>query len=85
MIVRVHYADGSVENHPLENGVHFADYLRVVDVPGSKLAFDLHGQQLRYLAVYPKQKDTIDRIELVKGPDRTAPFVAAVTVEVGGE
>ena len=34
MIVRLHYADGSVENHPLENGVHFADYIRVVDVPG---------------------------------------------------
>ena len=85
MIVRLHYADGSVENHPLENGVHFADYIRVVDVPGSKLAFDLHGQQLRYLAVYPKKKDTIDRIELVKGPDRTAPIVAAVTVETTGD
>ncbi len=82
MIVRLHYADGSVEDHPLENGVHFADYISVVDVPGSKLAFNLHGQQLRYLAVYPKKKDTIDRIELVKGPDRTAPIVAAVTVEV---
>ncbi len=70
MIVRLHYADGSVEDHPLENGVHFADYIRVVDVPGSKLAFDLRGQQLRYLAVHPKKKDTIDRIELVKGPDR---------------
>ena len=82
MIVRLHYADGSVENHPLENGVHFADYISVIDVPGSKLAFDLHGQQLRYLAIHPKKKDTIDRIELVKGPDRTAPIVAAVTVEV---
>jgi putative membrane-bound dehydrogenase-like protein len=85
MIVRIHYADGSVEDHPLENGVHFADYIQVVDVPGSKLAFDLHGQQLRYLAVHPKKQDTIDRIELVKGPDRTAPIVAAVTVEVGGK
>jgi hypothetical protein len=85
MIVRIHYADGSVEDHPLVNGVHFADYIRVVDVPGSKLAFDLHGQQLRYLAVNPKKSDTIDRIELVKGRDGTAPIVAAVTVEVGGK
>jgi hypothetical protein len=83
MIVRLHYADGSVEDHPLENGVHFADYIRVVDVPGSKLAFKLRGQQLRYLAVYPKKKETIDRLELIKGPDQTAPIVAAVTVEVG--
>ena len=83
MIVRLHYADGSVEDHPLENGVHFADYIRAVDVPGSKLAFKLRGQQLRYLAVYPKKKETIDRVELIKGPDETAPIVAAVTVEVG--
>ena len=83
MIVRLHYADGSVEDHPLENGVHFADYIRVVEVPGSKLAFRLRGQQLRYLAVYPKKKDAIDRIELIKGPDETAPIVAAVTDEVG--
>ena len=81
MIVRLHYADGSVEDHPLENGVHFADYIRVVDVPGSKLAFNLRGQQVRYLAVHPKKKDTIERIELVKGPDETAPIVMAVTVE----
>ena len=85
MIVRLHYADGSVEDHPLENGVHFADYIRVVDVPGSKLAFNLRGQQLRYLAVHPKKKDVIDRIELIKGPDESAPIVAAVTVEGEGE
>src|SRR5262249_45424949 len=59
MIVRLHYADGSVEDHPLENGVQFADYIREVDVPGSKLAFNLRGQQLRYLAVYPKKPETI--------------------------
>jgi putative heme-binding domain-containing protein len=86
MIVRLHYADGSVEDHPLKNGVHFADYVRVVNVPGSKLAFNLQpgGQQLRYLAVHPKRNDSIEHIELVKGPDRTAPIVAAVTVEIAG-
>jgi hypothetical protein len=83
MIVRLHYADGSDEDHPLKNGFHFADYIRVVDVPDSKLAFNLHGRQLRYLAVYPKKKETIDRVELIKGSDQTAPIVAAVTVEVG--
>ncbi len=56
MIVRLHYADGSVEDHPLENGVHFADYIRVVDVPGSKLAFNLRGQQVRYLVVIPRRR-----------------------------
>ncbi len=81
MIVRLHYADGSLEDHPLENGVQFADYIRVVDVTGSKLAFNLRGQQIRYFAIQPRKQETIDRIELVKGPDETAPIVMAVTVE----
>jgi putative membrane-bound dehydrogenase-like protein len=82
LIVRLHYKDGSFEDHKLQNGVHFADYIRVVDVPGSKLAFKLGGQQIRFLTVTPAKKDVIDRIELVKGPDDSAPVVMAVTVEV---
>jgi uncharacterized protein len=81
MIVRLHYADGKVENHPLKNGIHFADYIRVIDVPGSKLAFRLRGQQVRYLAINPQRPDPIARIELIKGPDDTAPIVLAVTIE----
>jgi hypothetical protein len=81
MIVRLHYADGSTEDHELKNGVHFADYIRVVDVPESKLAFRLRGQQIRYLAIEPKRADPIENVELVKGPDSTAPIVMAVTVE----
>ena len=81
MIVRLKYADGKTEDHPLLNGEHFADYIRRVDVPGSKFAFPLRGQQIRYLAVYPQRQDKIESIELVKGPDRTAPVVMAVTVE----
>ena len=38
MIVRLHYADGETENHELKNGVHFADYIRRVDVPAVHLA-----------------------------------------------
>ena len=38
-------------------------------------------QQLRYLAIRPKKTDVIREIELVKGPDDTAPVVMAVTVE----
>lgn len=81
LIVRLRYEDGSREDHELKNGVHFADYIRRVDVPGSKFAFSLRGAQLRYLAVTPKKPDPIATIELVKGPDETAPIVMAVTVE----
>jgi len=81
MIVRLHYADGQTEDHKLLNGEHFADYIRRVDVPGSKFAFNLRGRQIRYLAVQPERAESISQIELVKGDDRTAPVVMAVTVE----
>ena len=81
MIVRLHYADGKTEDHALLNGVHIADYIRKVDVPESKLAFKLRGQQVRYLSIKPERTDKIDTIEFVKGDDDTAPVVMAVTVE----
>ena len=65
----------------LLNGVHMADYIRVVDVPESQLAFRLRGQQIRYLSIKPERTDKIDTIEFVKGDDDTAPVVMAVTVE----
>ncbi|QVL32651.1 ThuA domain-containing protein [Telmatocola sphagniphila] len=81
MIVRLHYKDGKVEDHPLKNGEEMADYIRVVDVPNSKLAFKVPSQQIRYLSVTPKSNAVIENIELVKGRDETAPIVVAVTVE----
>ncbi|MCE9525122.1 MAG: c-type cytochrome [Planctomycetales bacterium] len=81
MIVRLKYEDGKTEEIELKNGEHFADYIRRVDVPESKFAYQLRGQQIRYLAVHPARKETIKEIELVKGPDDTAPVVMAVTVE----
>ena len=81
LIVRLHYADGKTEDHALKNGEHFADYIRRVDVPKSQFAFALRDQQIRYIAVTPDRAETIKEIELLKGPDRTAPVVMAVTVE----
>ena len=52
-----------------------------MDVPGSQFAFSLRGQQIRYLSVQPQKADVIKTIEFVKGPDRTAPVIMAVTVE----
>jgi putative heme-binding domain-containing protein len=85
MTVRLHYADGKTEDHPLKNGVQFADYIRRVDVPGSTFAAEVPAggghQQIRTLSVTPKRDAEIATIELVKGPDETAPVVMAVTVE----
>lgn len=85
MIVRLHYAGGETEDHPLENGVHFADYIRRVDVPGSQFAFAMREQQMRYLAITPRKPAEIDSIELIKGNDQSAPIVLAVTLERPGE
>ena len=82
LIVRLKYADGETENHELRNGVHFADYIRKVDVPGSQHAFALRSQQIRYFAVEAERKDVpVTELELVKGTDDTAPVVMAITVE----
>jgi putative membrane-bound dehydrogenase-like protein len=81
MIVRITYEDGSTEEHKLKNGVHFAAVNGGKDVPGSKLAYKLGGQQVRYLTVVPKKKEAIARIDLVNGGDRSAPIVLAATVE----
>jgi putative membrane-bound dehydrogenase-like protein len=84
VIVRLHYADGSTEDHPLKNGVHFADYIQRNDVPESKFAFNLRGKQVRYLAVKPDKAEPIKQIEFLKGQDVTAPIIVAVTVETPG-
>ncbi|MGL6077015.1 MAG: PVC-type heme-binding CxxCH protein [Fimbriiglobus sp.] len=82
LIARLHYADGKTEDHPLKNGIHFADYIRKVDVPESEYAFKMKGgQQVRYLSITPKRPDVIKTLELLKGPDATAPIVMAVTIE----
>jgi putative membrane-bound dehydrogenase-like protein len=81
LIVRLHYANGESEDHALRNGEEFADYIREVDVPRSKLAFKLRGRQLRYLAISPLRSEIVSDIEFVKGPDKTAPIIMAATIE----
>lgn len=81
MTVRLHLADGSYEDHPLTNGVHLADYIRRVDVPGSQFAMMVRGQQLRHVEIRPKTDGVIKEIEFVKGDDPTAPIVVSATVE----
>ena len=81
MIVRLHYADGKTEDNSLINGVHFADYNGHTDVKGSQLAFSLGRQQIRYFKIEPTRSEPIVTVELIKGPDVTAPVVMCVTAE----
>ena len=79
--VRFHYKDGKTEDHDLINGEHFADYIRRTEVPKSEFAFQLRGQQLRYLSINAKRSEPIEKMELIKGKHYSAPMVMAITLE----
>ena len=81
MVVRIKYGDGEFEDHHLLNGQHFSDYINRTDVPKSEFAFGLRNQQLRYLAVIPQRNIPINSVQLIKGPDKTAPVTMAITLE----
>ncbi|MCG6156245.1 PVC-type heme-binding CxxCH protein [Rubinisphaera margarita] len=81
MTVRLHYKDGATEDHELINGLHIADYNGLFEVPKSRLAFKVGRGQVRYIEITPKRRAMIEKIELVKGSDHTAPLIFAVTVE----
>jgi hypothetical protein len=81
MKVRLTYDDGKTEDHELKNGEHFADYIRKVDVPNSKYAFNLNGRQVRYLTITPQRANIIKQIDFIKGSDTTAPVIMALTIE----
>lgn len=81
LTVRLKYADGQTEDHVTRNGDVWADYIRRVDVPGSKFAYRLRSQQIRYFTITPKRPEKIESIELLKGNDETSPIIMAVTLE----
>jgi len=81
LTVRIKYADGQTEDHVTRNGEVWADYIRRVDVPGSKFAYPLRGQQIRYFTIAPKRSEPIETLELIKGNDSTSPVILAITVE----
>ncbi|MCA9045580.1 MAG: serine/threonine protein kinase [Planctomycetaceae bacterium] len=82
MRVRLKYASGETEDHPLYNGLHFADYIKRIDVPQSQFAFEAQGHQMRQITITPKKSEEIQELEFLKGPAvEIAPIVMAVTVE----
>jgi hypothetical protein len=82
LIVRLKLENGQVEDHKLLNQEHFADYIRKVDVDGSKFAYRMAGgQQIRYLVVEVKSKEPVKEVELIKGEDDSSPIIMALTAE----
>jgi serine/threonine protein kinase len=84
MRLRVRYADKAVEEHEWLNGVHVADWVRVINVERSSLAMVAPGnRQVRYLSLTPNRRDEqIESLELEKGEiPELSNVVFALTIE----
>ena len=80
------YASGEKEFFPLKNGIEFADYIRPVEVPGSKFVEDLcDGGQVRLITLKLTKKG-IAKTLILESPNgnRTTPVVVAVTADIEG-
>jgi putative heme-binding domain-containing protein len=83
MTVTVHFSDGQRESLHLKNGVEFADYIREVDVPGSKLTKGLVKEnQLRWFTKSLQHTAPIDRLTLESPGTLVAPTTVAITAEL---
>jgi type 1 glutamine amidotransferase len=86
--VTYHYADGKAETQLLYDGVEFSDWIKRVDVAGSKYVENLiePGQrgQLRWFTMKPSRKDVIHHLTLESYDNTMAPTFLAITAEIGG-
>lgn len=81
------YASGEREEFTFVNGVHFSDYIRPVDVPGSKMINGLtDGQQMRLLTL-ELTRSGLAKSLILESPagNRTVPVVVAITADIEGK
>lgn len=80
------YADGEREVFQLINGVHFSDYIRPVEVPGSRYVEGLtEGQQMRLLTLELSRPVPVKTLVLESpANNRTVPVIAAITADIEG-
>ena len=80
MKVTVHFADGTTEEHTLNNGEHIADTFTRADVPLSADAGDFTRRgQLRYVALNLRKKGTLSKIVLESFDTDVVPATVAIT------
>ncbi|MGH9374239.1 MAG: PVC-type heme-binding CxxCH protein [Vicinamibacterales bacterium] len=80
MKVTVQFADGTSEEHVLENGEHFADMSGQADVPLSTNAGDFTRRgQLRYFALNLGKTGTLSKIVLESFDTDVVPATIAIT------
>ncbi len=80
------YASGEKEEFTFVNGVHFSDYIRPTEVPGSRYVEGItDGQQMRLLTLELTKKGPAKTL-ILESPagNKTAPVVAAITADIEG-
>jgi type 1 glutamine amidotransferase len=81
--VTVQYADGQKESLVFRDGVEFADYIGVFDVPGSKLADGLvKSHQVRWFSKQLSRTAPIDKLVLESVDTKAAATFVAITAEL---
>ena len=84
--VTLTHEDGTTESKEFLNKVHFGDYNRVVNVPGSKLLKGwVKAGQIRMLTVDIKKPGSVRKITLESADNRISPVVAAITADLSNE
>ncbi|TDU81115.1 putative membrane-bound dehydrogenase-like protein [Prosthecobacter fusiformis] len=81
------YESGEKEEFTFLNGVHFSDYVRNVEVPGSKFVPGItDGQQMRLLSIELSKKGVVKTL-LLESPEGnpTAPVIVAITADIEGK
>ncbi|MES2735407.1 MAG: PVC-type heme-binding CxxCH protein [Verrucomicrobiota bacterium] len=81
------YASGEKEEFTFLNGVHFSDYVRNVEVPGSSFVEGItQGQQMRLISVELTKKGVAKTL-ILESPERnpTAPVIVAITADIEGK
>ncbi|MCA1962825.1 MAG: ThuA domain-containing protein, partial [Prosthecobacter sp.] len=80
------YASGEKEEFTFVNGVHFSDYIRPIEVPGSRYVEGItDGQQMRLLTLELTKSGPAKTL-ILESPagNKTAPVIAAITADIQG-
>lgn len=81
------YENGEKDEFTFINGVHFSDYIRPVEVPGSKYVEGItDGQQMRLLTLELTKK-AVAKTLILESPEGngTAPVIVAITADIEGK
>ncbi|MCE9518052.1 MAG: ThuA domain-containing protein [Verrucomicrobia bacterium] len=85
MKVTIVHADGQSEVSELKNGDTFADYNRVIDVPGSENVEGIVSKgQLRRITLPVKNTSAITKLVMESNNNGIAPVVCAITADLEG-